>query len=274
MTEHVGDVDIARFHAGQLDRARVEEIGRHVRECPACAARVWETPATQRAAAALTRNASAEPRRRIRWLAAAAALLAILGIAAYALWHPRPKPAPVIAHVQPIDVAPPAWLHELRRGSGEVVRGPEDGEPHVQLLAPVGQGVESQTPLFRWTQVRGRCEVTVARRGEVVAASGPLTTGSWTPPHPLPRDAEYEWQLTIDANGKHRRVPAADQPPARFRIISAADAQRLATARASGDPLAAGLAAAHAGVIDEALAELARSRDPRAGAVAEKIRGW
>ena len=290
MSEHVNDIDLARFHAGTLDRARVEAIGAHVRDCAECAARVWGSPETRRAAGAVARNAAAEEPRR-RWIPAAAMLVLVAGLGAYAVW--RSTRRPVVAVEQPAPprpahpwdalvaaalrdgaLEPPASLRELRRGRRDIVRGNRDDAKSVRLLAPVGLAVESQMPLFRWTPGGSVYEVTVARNGQAVAKSGPLTSTSWTPPRPLVRDAQYEWQLAVDRDGKRWRVPPPEEPAARFRVVSDDEARMLAAARASGDRIALGVVAARAGVVDEALAQLQPSPDPRARALAEKIRGW
>lgn len=293
MNEHVGDIDIARFHTGHLDRARIEAIGAHVRDCPSCAARVWGSRETRDSAAALVRNATAEIKPWLGWVAAAAVLAIIAGIATYAVWRSRRAPAPipqivkrpvsrppahpwdalVASALQSGTIEPPESLRALRRGAPEIVRGNGHDPQNVRLLDPVGVAVESQTPRFRWTANGGVYGVTVVRNGEVVAKSGPITTTSWTPPRPLPRNAEYEWQLTVEKDGERIRVPGAEEH-ARFRVVDEDAARLLAAARASGDPIAAGIVAAHAGVIDEALEHLGRASDPRAHALAEKIRRW
>jgi hypothetical protein len=275
MSNHVSDLELARFRAGKLDRAGVEAVGAHVRECPQCAARVWGAREVRDSAAAVARNAAARP-SPLRWLAAAAVLLFVAAIAALALRQPArhgAPPGPVVvrpaAHpwdalvaeaLRSGEVERPAWV---RPGAAEVVRGPADAVA-LRLLAPVGVAVESQTPELRWTPATP-CEVTIAREGNAVARSGRIVAASWTPPAPLARGVSYDWQVTI-AGPLH--------VTARFRVLSDEEARLLASVRASGDPAATGIVAARLGVIDEALAQLGRSRDPRAHAVAETIRRW
>jgi hypothetical protein len=294
VSEHIGDIDIVRFHAGKLDRARVEAIGAHVRECPSCAARVSSSPMTGEAAAAIVRGAAeAAPLQWARWVAAAALLVLLAGLAIYAVRRPaaRPGPIPIVENPPPQrpahpwdalvagalqrgELDRPASLADLRRGGHGVLRGPDGDRSAARLLAPVGVVVASQTPAFRWTSQRGVYEVTVARDGNVVAQSGPMTATAWTPQRPLARDGQYEWQLTVEANGKRSRVPSPEEGSARFRVMSADEARLLAAAGASGDHLIAGIVAAHLGAVDAALDELSASNDPRAAALAKKIRRW
>lgn len=296
MSEHVTDIDVARFHAGKLDRIRVEEVGAHVRECAGCAARVFDAKRT-RESVSQTFLSGQDGRERLaytRWIPAAAMLALIAGLASYAIWNSRQRvvaPVPVAVKRAPVrrahpwdaivadalrrgTIEAPAALREVRRDSHDVVRGPSERKNDVHLLAPIRQAVESQTPLFRWTPSRGTYEVIVARNGEVVARSGKINSESWAPPQPLARDAQYEWQLTIDANGKRTRIPPPEEGAARFRIISEEEAKMLDAARVSADPIAAGVIAARVGVIDEALNQLGTSSDPRAQALAETIRRW
>ena len=132
----------------------------------------------------------------------------------------------------------------------------------------------SPLPDRRWTSASGSYEVIVARNGDVVARSGRIASTSWTPPLPLARDARYEWQITVEQGGRRWNVPPPEEHRPRFRILSDEEARQLAAVRASGDPLAIGIVAARLGAVDEALARLGASSDPRARALAKKIRAW
>jgi len=294
MNGHIDDLDVARFRAGKLDRAAVERIGAHVRSCTRCAARVWGSAEVSQSAAAVSRNASANP-TRIRWIAAAAVLLIAIAAGLLVAYSARrgasprsvipPQRVAVPRPVHPWDalvanalrtgtLEPAVALLALRKGGGEVQRGPGPREGEVRLVAPVGVAVDSASPQFRWTPHGSSSIVTIARGGEVVARSGRVTEASWTPSAPLQRGAVYEWQLAVEEHGRRRRVPAAEDPPARFRVLSDDESRLLASVRASGDPLAAAIVAAHLGLLDDALPPLEASADPRARALAEKIRRW
>jgi hypothetical protein len=279
MSGHVTDSDIAALRAGTLDFARAGAAGAHVRECPQCAARVWGSSEVQDAAVEVVRNAVDAPPSRMRWVAAVAAAIVIaIAVATWVLMRPvrheAPLPQPtVVEHRVPKhpwdslvagalrggNVDRPAWLR--RRGT-EVVRGPGD-RSEVRLLAPAGVAVESLTPELRWTP-SATCEVTIARNGDTVATSGRITGTSWTPPLPLVRGASYDWQVSVGV--KHAT--------AHFRVLDDGDAALLASVRATGDPTAIGIVAAHLGVLDEAVAQLDHSPDLRARNLAEKIRHW
>ena len=294
MNEHINDLDVARFRAGQLDRAEVETIGAHVRGCSQCASRIWGSREVRDSVEAIARNASSDA-TSWRWVAAAAILVLIGMLASYGLWRSRQNkmPVPVVIHHRPAtqpqkhpwdavvaealrrgDLEPPPAVVELRRGADEIVRGAPGASRGIHLLAPVGQSVESQTPPFLWTVARGTFEVTVVRDGEVVARSGPIATTHWVPASPLSRGVVYEWQVFAEQGGRRFRIPPPEARAARFRVISDEEARMLAAARQTGDPLAVGVVAAQAGVIDEALTQLSAAPDPRARALAEKIRRW
>ena len=279
MSEHVSDLDIARFRAGTLDRERVKDIGAHVRGCAECAAHVWSSREMRNATAEVTRNATATRSSRMRWAAAAAVLVIVAALAAWMLLRSTqrsaPPPRPVIVeHPAPKhpwdalvadalrsgEIKRPVWF---RHENVEVVRGPED-HVELRLLAPIGIAVESQTPRFRWTPAAS-CEVTIAREGNTLAKSGRITGTSWTPATPLARGESYDWQVTI---GRRHRITS------RFRVLGDDEARLLASVRATRNPTALGIVAAHLGVVDEALAQLAASPNPRARALAEKIRRW
>jgi hypothetical protein len=289
---HITDDEIRRFGEGRLERLRVEEVGRHARECERCAARVWQSREIGAAVKSVAGHATRSPARTLVWLAAAAALaIVIAGVVFFATTRTEVHPLPVrsVRLPQPPShpwdavaadalqrgrVDPPAWLHDLRR-SGEALRGTPHTAGPVRLIVPLGVAVESQTPRFSWTGIAGATyEVRIARNREAIETSGRIAEPEWQNAKPLARDSTYEWQLIVIANGKRSVVPSVDQPPALFHVIAANDAQLLAGARASGDALAAGIIAARAGVVDEAVRELSRSTDPRVRAIAADVSRW
>src|ERR1041384_3487261 len=95
MSENVTHDKILPFREQKLEPARIEEVGRHVRECADCASRVWGSNEIRAAADAVTSDVRTQS---FWWLAAAAALLAgIIGAAFFiASRRQAPTPRPVV----------------------------------------------------------------------------------------------------------------------------------------------------------------------------------
>jgi hypothetical protein len=139
-----------------------------------------------------------------------------------------------------------------------VLRG-EEQRAAVQLLQPVGVVVESDRPFFRWSGVDDALyRVIVAQDGKPVAKSEMQTGRMWIPHTPLGRGVIYEWQVTALIGETESTFPAADQPPARFRILSAAEFEELEAAKKTGSKLLASLVAARLGLIEVKARELER----------------
>jgi hypothetical protein len=84
------------------------------------------------------------------------------------------------------------------------------------------------------------------------------------------------WEVRAVRGAHIERAPAATEPEARFAVLSAADAQRLATARAAMPhaPLALGILYADAGALDDAKSQLeqaAVTADPKQKSTSEKL---
>lgn len=104
---HLSASDVSDFRARKLDRARVEAIGAHVRECSECARRLWSDPAILGSAEAVWKP---EPRRArwravVAWAAAAAAVIAVM-----VFWTRRDDPAqtPIARTLEPVAPRTPA----------------------------------------------------------------------------------------------------------------------------------------------------------------------
>lgn len=294
---HLTTPDVAAFRARTLDRARIEAIGAHVRECTECARLLFTDPALQQSAQSLW---TPEPERRPWRIAlAAAAVILLLTAACLALWlrndppgqvhiPPPPRPPVEMARVihdgavaitldangalQTVSATRPDWndlvSSALRTGAppvanrtslsgtGEVLRGNGDLAP-VKLIEPVASVVESDRPRFRWSTIPGRrYQVIVVRDGAVAARSELLSGPVWTPDAPLTRGETHAWQLIVMQGESEQTVPPPDAPPARFHVLSEAEAQELRDARASGSLLVTGLVASKLGLEEIAASEL------------------
>lgn len=218
-------------------------------------------------------------RRRNLWLAAAAVVI----LALLSFWitrdDPAPPPVPATAprvirdgavtitvdddgNVQSVSSPRAEWTAlltaALRDGklpkydaSGlTAVPRADENRPAVQLLQPVGV-VESDRPFFRWSGVPDASyRVVITQDGNPVATSEPQTGRMWFPHAPLARGVTYAWQVTALIGGTESTFPAPDRPPARFRILSAAEFEELEEARKSGSKLLANLVAARLGLIE------------------------
>jgi hypothetical protein len=192
---HVTIADVAAFHERTLDRARVESIGAHVRDCAECTRLVFGNRGVAGSVQAVwTPEAQPAGRWRPLAIAAAAALVAV----AIGVWITREDPQRRVAPVRDpetriiarmirdgsvaitldgqgavMDVSSSRieWnalaLNALRSGElpaapridlatpGEILRGDDPEAPRLTLKEPVGIIVESDRPAFRWTRVPG-----------------------------------------------------------------------------------------------------------------------
>jgi len=133
--------------------------------------------------------------------------------------------------------------------------------PDSTLLYPVSQAVEERQPILRW-QSAGNEAVQVFifdSEHKEVAHSAPLSAGDWLVPVPLDRGAVYSWEVRATAPGGAARQ-------ASFRVLSEADHEKLAAARAAGTPPAElGGMARQMGALSEAQRQfhIATQRDPQ-----------
>lgn len=136
----------------------------------------------------------------------------------------------------------------------------ENGVPFA-LQTPVGKVIRENQPVLRWKSLSEAASYQVAivdEKFRVVEQSGKLTSTSWKPSKPLPRGANYSWQVTATRNdGTETVSPSSPAPQARFRVIEQNlydDLQRLENSR-SKSHLALGVLYAKAGLKQEARRE-------------------
>lgn len=139
------------------------------------------------------------------------------------------------------------------------VRRNEEERAAVVLLQPVGIVVESDRPFFRWSGVpEAFYRVAVTQDGKPVAKSELQSGRMWIPHAPLARGAIYEWQVTALIENVESMFPPPGQPPARFRILSAAEFAELEAARKTGSKLLVDLVAARLGLREISAREIDR----------------
>ncbi|MDQ6625886.1 MAG: hypothetical protein M3Y69_07085 [Verrucomicrobiota bacterium] len=133
----------------------------------------------------------------------------------------------------------------------------------LRLLTPVGTCVADGHPQFRWTPQRdaaGYRVAVIATATNATVSSGDLSARQldWAPDPALPAGETYRWEVEAFRDGEVlARSPAGTDGEARFCVLSSAqlgDFEELRRA-AGNSRLAIGVAAASAGLLDEAAAE-------------------
>jgi hypothetical protein len=122
-------------------------------------------------------------------------------------------------------------------------------------VGPLSTIVLSDRPTLRWSAHPRALsyEVSVFDLDlEPVASSAAIAATEWTPPAALRRGRTYLWQVRATTAAGSETVPAPPAPEARFHVASAAAVAAVEPALASGSDLAAGVALAEAGFLEEA----------------------
>ena len=133
--------------------------------------------------------------------------------------------------------------------------GPSAAAARFAPLGPLSTLVRSDRPTLRWSaHPRARSyEVSVFDLElEPVASSGAITATEWTPRAALRRGQTYLWQVQATTAAGSETVPSPPAPEARFHVASAAAVATVEPAVATGSGLAAGVALAEAGFLEEA----------------------
>ena len=261
---HATDEDIQAYVTGVLgpdDRMRLDE---HAAGCPTCARqmdelRAWvKTPAPPSAASVMWKYALA-----------AAAVFAVSITLGYwqAMRHAEPAglrglatlapdvQAPVRAAIAAGDVALPADVAALA-GSRETLMGRPTAAPFY-LLTPVATAIIQDRPTLAWEPLPDADGYDVALFddlgrpvGRPLDVRGPAVVLV----DPLPRGRVYTWQVTARRGADRITVPAAPEPPARFKVLDRAAADALLDVeRAHPDShVLLGVLALQAGVLEDA----------------------
>lgn len=148
-------------------------------------------------------------------------------------------------------------------GGGGVLMGDgneESGVPFA-LQTPIGKVIRENQPLLRWKPLKDAASYQAAivdDKFRVVEQSGKLTATNWKPSKPLPRGANYSWQVTATkTDGTETVSPSSPAPQARFRVVEQNLFEDLQRLEKSGNRshLALGVLYAKAGLKQEARAE-------------------
>jgi hypothetical protein len=127
--------------------------------------------------------------------------------------------------------------------------------------APIGKVIRENQPILRWKPLKDATAYSVTivdDKFRVIAESGSLTATSWKSSKPLPRGANYSWQVTtIKDDGSETVLPSAPAPQAKFRVMEQTAFDDLIRIEKSGTKshLARGIIYAQAGLKAEARAE-------------------
>ena len=231
-------------------------------------------------------------RRDIHWrrIAAIAAVAASVVLGVWVSRPAPPMPVTVESIVTNLSAAESARVRAVIR-AGRITLSPQvaalapkEGtllgvavQPARFILqAPRGTAVSTVRPQSSWSD-GGADAYTVAvfdaNFAEVARAR--VTGTSWTPETDLPRGATYGWQVTAHRGADNDTEPKPPRPEARFQVVDAATAERIAEIRRRLDlhePLELGVLLAENGLIAEARIELARARQlPGIADIAQRL---
>jgi hypothetical protein len=292
--EHPPYETIAEVVDGTADDVTREIVESHAAACTRCDAELRDL-----------HSFAGRPSRPeyLRWLGAAAAIVAVLLSGWYLL---RRRPVEGIAKPQARErstvavrpprapetgsgygrddwdaavrtalargaIDPPAILGELRvqrdvlRGSGQRLA--------AAIMNPMGEVIDSPTPELTWRAAPGHFLVSVYHGMERVARSGPLRAAHWRVSPPLARGRTYTWQVEIVRGASVVLLAPPPAPPAFFHVLDADTSAMLAEARRRfpRDHLLLGVLHARAGMQQGAVEEL---RAANAGALAGNVARW
>ena len=169
-----------------------------------------------------------------------------------------------------------ADARRLKTSAGTLM-GPSAAGAPFRLIGPVGRVVEMDRPPFRWRPLQNAETYKVGIYDEnfrLVIESPSITGPNWTPNAALPRGKILQWQVTAVVDGKDVVSPTRPAGAAKFKIVDAATAAEIQTARrtAGNSHLLMGIVYANAGMVPEAEREFQAllQRNPNSG-IARKL---
>ena len=296
MSEHLDYEQVAACAESRGDA----DAEAHLAECPSCREEVKDLRTFRERLHRAPGRLTQMPRRAPRWLAAAAALIVVAGVAwragirllphgsaAMAVRQPAPhrEPALPAAQQEAVDAvlasgrfARPPVL-DLLVSRREVLLGGRGESPTFEPTSPVGTAVTSDRPEFRWQAVPGATRYVVSvfdQEFNPVAQGGVSGEARWQPSTPLPRGRFYQWQVAATVGGETLLAPVPPAPEARFQVAPAPAVAAIEQARREHPDNHLLLAAllVQCGALDEAAAEvdaLAASAPERARALRESL---
>ena len=237
--------ELAGFLEGRLLGAEAERTAAHAAQCSDCRGALDDLADVLPAATPAARDAAPAGRLLsllgLRRHAAAAAVLVLVGAAAYALWRPReagPLPSSgdrLVAAARDLESSDPLFAGFAPLSSAELASLPDSRERGgLSLAGPVGTVLETR-PTFRRRAGGGAAsmEVSVAPVGGAALWTRTATGDAL----PYPADApalepggRYAWTAATDAALGGRTTATR-----RFAVASPAEAAAFARAAAAID---------------------------------------
>lgn len=115
----------------------------------------------------------------------------------------------------------------------ETLLGPETSDD-LAAVRPINEVVLETRPRFQWKSGDATARYVVQVFDEdfrLVMASPAISDTFWTSSAALERSRLYSWQVTASSSSGSQVAPRPPQPQARFRILSATDAEDIQRAR-------------------------------------------
>jgi hypothetical protein len=151
--------------------------------------------------------------------------------------------------------------------SASTLRAPGAGDaaapPSLRVVRPLATTVRTRRPTFEWTSIPGASSYRVRianTKLDPIVESPKLTATTWTPEAPLPMGLVLTWQVEAQTPQGSIVAPAPPAAEARILVLRTQDVEALRRElnAAPNSDLAAAVALARFGVLDEADAALAR----------------
>jgi hypothetical protein len=296
--EHPGQDVLEAYVEGRLSPEDRQAVDRLAAQSAIVAEDLADLQAVHQVLSQGRQVATATPREEgpveglnIQWgrIAAAAAVAASILVG---VWLTRPAPATLTV---PQQAASALTADEQARvtsvlTAGRIVLAPQiaalnppEGTllgataqpPRFRLRAPTGTAVMTPRPAFTWDDA-GADAYTIAVFDQTFSevARARISATTWVPDTDLPRGSTYAWQVTAHFVNSNDTEPKPPRPEARFTVVDAATAEKLAALRArlSDEPLSLGVLLAEAGLIADARVALARAADmPESSALAQRL---
>ena len=165
-------------------------------------------------------------------------------------------------------------------GRREPLMGPPGPPAPFRVTGPVATAVAGDRPELAWEPLAGAGEYTVTiadEQGRPIGAGVRVRGTTFTPAEPLARGRVFTWQVSAQAGSRVLVAPAPPAPPARFAVLDAATAARLAQLeREHADAhVLLGILYAQAGVVADARRHLQAvpPTDPHAVAARRILNG-
>jgi len=166
---------------------------------------------------------------------------------------------------QLLENTPPA-VSSLRADQEKILRNSNSDDkknsssaPTFALLAPVGETVLENTPVFRWQKMANvtnyRISILDADFNEVLTAE--VSGNSFKPDKPLKRGAKYLWRVAAQTASGETLAPQPPPPPAVFRIVEEKTETRIESLKKNeSDRLKLAVFYAKEGMLDSAACAL------------------